>query len=123
MYVLESLIMEQKIKNNQTYFLARDKIYSENAHLVKQIKTLKTKKTSQSYSTVAASASATDQLMHQQQQFFAQQQQLFVQHQKQMQQQMITIMNLLKRQSVQTSNTIEIMDESSSNVNKRSRTP
>ena len=38
-----------------------------------------------------------------------------------MQQQMITITNLLKGQVVQPSNTIEIMDESIPNVHKRSR--
>ena len=70
MYILESKIMKQKVVNNQTYTVARDKIYAENPLLVNQIKTLKIKKNTQMYSTVAASASATDQLKQQQQQFF-----------------------------------------------------
>ena len=40
MYILESKIMKQKVVNNQTYTVARDKIYAENPMLVNQIKTL-----------------------------------------------------------------------------------
>ena len=122
MYILESLIMEQKVKNNQTYTVARDKIYAEKPQLVSQIKTIKKKKSTPTYSTAAASASTTDQLMQQQQQFFAHQQQLLVQYQQQMQQQINMIVNVLKSQQSSTSNEVENMDDSSRKVNiKRSR--
>ena len=110
MYILESLIMEQKVKNNQTYTVARDKIYAEKPQLVSQIKTIKKKKSTPTYSTAAASASTTDQLMQQQQQqqFFTDQQQLLVQYQQQMQQQINMIVNVLKSQQASTSNEVEI---------------
>ena len=133
MYKLEKKIQERKVKNQLTYPTARSQIINENPGLVSQIPTIRSKPTNaQTYSSAANSATAAASSEKQALQQVIQLQQQQIQQQnlamKQMQDQLATMMSLLKASGLiqgainnQNSPSESSSKEASSDNNKKSK--